>query len=74
MFTGFSFGVTVHGFGSAFVSGFDAFTGAFSSAAWRRRGFFGLEDGWEMEQRAREMSGGGDGVLLGNIYNFEMCG
>ena len=75
MFAGFSFGATVRGFGGAFVGAFAAFTGAFLFGGMaRRRGFFGLEAGWEMERLAGEMSGGGDGVLVEKMYTFEMCG
>jgi hypothetical protein len=75
LFAGFSFGVTLRGFGGAFVGTFAAFAGAFFSlVAWRRRGIFGLKDGWEMEQLAGEMSGGGDGVLGEKMYISSTCG
>jgi hypothetical protein len=75
LFAGFSFGVTLRGFGGAFVGTFAAFAGAFFSlVAWRRRGIFGLKDGWEMERWVGEMSGGGDGVLVEKMYNFGLCG
>jgi hypothetical protein len=75
MVAGFSFGATVRVFGSALVGGFAAFTGAFLFGAMaRRRGFFGLEAGWEMERLAGEMSGGGDGVLGEKMYILSLCG
>jgi hypothetical protein len=54
---------------------FAAFTGAFLFGGMaRRRGFFGLKVGYEMERLAGEMSGRGDGVLVKKIYTFELCG
>jgi hypothetical protein len=67
----FSFGATVRGFGGAFAT----FAGAFLfGGIARRRGFFGLEAGWEMERLAGEMSGGGDGVLGEKMYICSACG
>jgi hypothetical protein len=75
MVTGFSFGAMVRVFGGAFVGAFAAFAGGFLfDGMARRRGFFGLEAGWEMERRAGEMSGRGDGVLWEKMYILSMCG
>jgi hypothetical protein len=75
MVDGFSFGATVRVFGDAFVGGFTAFTGGFLFGAMaRRRGFFGLEAGWEMERLAGEMSGGGNGVFGEKMYILLLCG
>jgi hypothetical protein len=62
-------------FGGVFVGAFASFAGAFLFGAMaRRRGFFGLEAGWEMERRGgrnerrRGRGFGGDHVYFEDLW------
>jgi hypothetical protein len=74
MFTGFSFGGTVRGFGGAFVGAFADFTGAFFFGGIAEARVFRVWVWMEDGAAAGEMSGGEEEVLGEKMYIFGMYG